>query len=288
MCRLSVTLVVCSLLAAPVARAQESPGSDAAQTNNPLANFRAFNLQNHYVPSLSELDGQNANTFWLRYAQPFGRVLFRASLPLNRVPTGPGTTTSGLGDFNANFFYLLDTGNPARSFGIGPQVSLDTATEDETGSGKYQVGLSGVYFDASSPRVQWGDTHLHTSNSLDARATGATLGPEEAFRFARGDEVTSAHGQRLRLSRPLHRADRLRVDLDGERQQPASHRALPGRRRSRAPGRVGYSQGVSMGGDLSAAPAGDALRFGVELPAEAPRSHQERAYTSPIWYTPSN
>ena len=51
--------------------------------------------------------------------------------------------------------------------------------------------------------VLWGDTHLHTSNSLDARATGAIFGPEEAFRFARGDEVTSSHGQRLKLSRPL-------------------------------------------------------------------------------------
>jgi hypothetical protein len=51
--------------------------------------------------------------------------------------------------------------------------------------------------------VLWGDTHLHTSNSLDARAMGATLGPEEAFRFARGDEVISSHGERVRLSRPL-------------------------------------------------------------------------------------
>ncbi len=51
--------------------------------------------------------------------------------------------------------------------------------------------------------VLWGDTHVHTSNSLDARATGTTLGPEEAFRFARGDEVISSHGERLKLSRPL-------------------------------------------------------------------------------------
>jgi len=30
----------------------------------------------------------------------------------------------------------------------------------------------------------------------------------------------------------------------------------------------------------------DALRFGIELPPEAETTHQERAYTSPIWYTP--
>ena len=52
-------------------------------------------------------------------------------------------------------------------------------------------------------RVYWGDTHLHTSNSLDARAFGVTLSPEEAYRFARGEEVTSTHGMRLKLSRPL-------------------------------------------------------------------------------------
>jgi hypothetical protein len=51
--------------------------------------------------------------------------------------------------------------------------------------------------------VLWGDTHLHTSLSLDARAFGTTLGPEEAFRFARGEEVISSHGERVKLSRPL-------------------------------------------------------------------------------------
>jgi hypothetical protein len=53
------------------------------------------------------------------------------------------------------------------------------------------------------PRVLWGDTHLHTSLSIDARAFGATLGPEEAYRFARGEEVVSSTGQRVKLSRPL-------------------------------------------------------------------------------------
>ena len=31
----------------------------------------------------------------------------------------------------------------------------------------------------------------------------------------------------------------------------------------------------------------DAFRFGVDLPEGAPTSTQERAYTSPIWYTPN-
>ena len=30
----------------------------------------------------------------------------------------------------------------------------------------------------------------------------------------------------------------------------------------------------------------DAVRFGVELPKDKPAAQQERAYTSPIWYTP--
>ena len=52
-------------------------------------------------------------------------------------------------------------------------------------------------------RVLWGDTHLHTNLSLDARAFGVTLGPAEAYQLARGDEITTSHGEPIRLSRPL-------------------------------------------------------------------------------------
>jgi uncharacterized protein DUF3604 len=52
-------------------------------------------------------------------------------------------------------------------------------------------------------RVYFGDTHVHTGASMDAGAFGARLGPEEAYRFARGEEMTAANGMRVRLARPL-------------------------------------------------------------------------------------
>jgi hypothetical protein len=52
-------------------------------------------------------------------------------------------------------------------------------------------------------RVFWGDQHVHTGWSADAGAFGATLGPEEALRFARGEQVTSSLGEPVKLSRPL-------------------------------------------------------------------------------------
>ncbi|PKB25266.1 uncharacterized protein DUF3604 [Novosphingobium kunmingense] len=52
-------------------------------------------------------------------------------------------------------------------------------------------------------RVLWGDLHLHTANSVDAFGFGNRLGPEEALRFARGEEVTSSTGIKARLARPL-------------------------------------------------------------------------------------
>jgi len=51
-------------------------------------------------------------------------------------------------------------------------------------------------------RVFWGDTHLHTAVSVDA-GTMCRIGQEDAYRFARGEEVTTTGGLRAKLSRPL-------------------------------------------------------------------------------------
>ena len=49
----------------------------------------------------------------------------------------------------------------------------------------------------------WGDVHLHSNLSLDARAGGVVLSPADTYRFARGDEVESSGGYKVKLGQPL-------------------------------------------------------------------------------------
>lgn len=61
------------------------------------------------------------------------------------------------------------------------------------------------YADETLPmELLWGDTHVHSSFSMDANTMGNTrLDPGDAYRFAKGETVTSNTGQRVRLDRPL-------------------------------------------------------------------------------------
>ena len=52
-------------------------------------------------------------------------------------------------------------------------------------------------------RVLWGDTHLHTTNSLDARIFGVMVDAEGSYRFARGERVKTSSGHEAQLTRPL-------------------------------------------------------------------------------------
>ena len=70
-------------------------------------------------------------------------------------------------------------------------AATDSAASAETASAAYPT------------RVFFGDTHLHTAMSMDAGAFGNRLGVEDAYRFARGEEVMASSGQKAKLSRPL-------------------------------------------------------------------------------------
>ena len=71
-------------------------------------------------------------------------------------------------------------------------------------SGLYPGKAYSPYAERSFPdRVFWGDTHLHTGLSVDAGLFGARLGLDDAYRFARGEQVTASSGQPAKLGRPL-------------------------------------------------------------------------------------
>jgi len=85
----------------------------------------------------------------------------------------------------------------------GDSVGLPAPHEGVAGAFRAQQHFS-PYAGRNFPtQVFWGDTHLHTGMSMDAGAFGARLTPGDAYRFARGEEVTSSTGLPAKLSRPL-------------------------------------------------------------------------------------
>jgi hypothetical protein len=151
----AICLVVVSSLPVqaeePAKAAKSGPSTEELkQANNPLANMSALNIQNYYVPKLSDLPDKTSNTTWARLVFPTWRILWRASLPLSTVP-GLDESVSGLGDLNAFAAFLV-----TNSFGVGPLIAAPTATDDALGTGKWQGGAAVVYFNANSPLLQFG------------------------------------------------------------------------------------------------------------------------------------
>ncbi|MXU66007.1 hypothetical protein [Oceanomicrobium pacificus] len=155
----SAALILSLLAPSGLAAQTAENAAAAANANNPIANTEAVNFQDQYFGNLTGVE-QELNQFFFRYAAPFsafgGDWLARYTFPVVTAPDGTGGLTTGFGDLNVLAAYLFDTGNPAISFGIGPQVTVPSASEDQTGSGKWSVGLANVLFNATNPRFQWG------------------------------------------------------------------------------------------------------------------------------------
>jgi hypothetical protein len=84
------------------------------------------------------------------------------------------------------------------------QVPTDVGTLDKGTAEKAVKKPYSPYAGRNFPtRPLFGDTHLHTSASMDAGAFGCRLGPKDAYRFAKGEEVVASMGERVKLSRPL-------------------------------------------------------------------------------------
>jgi hypothetical protein len=91
---------------------------------------------------------------------------------------------------------------PAAALAIAlPAIADQLPTKEGTaGAAKKQYS---PYVGRSFPTQPFfGDTHLHTAVSVDA-GTMCTVEQEDAFRFARGEEITTTQGLRAKLGRPL-------------------------------------------------------------------------------------
>ena len=86
---------------------------------------------------------------------------------------------------------------------IAAPVVAHATGVSESSTGTATARPYSPYADVDYPTdVFFGDTHVHTALSGDAGGAGTTLMPADAYRFARGEQVTSNTGLPVKLDRP--------------------------------------------------------------------------------------
>src|SRR4029453_1317453 len=108
------------------------------------------------------------------------------------------TLNSGKSTMNTTFRVLMIAGAS-----VAMLASVELRAQDTPGPTNEKIRYSSYPTKNFPNRVYFGDTHLHTSYSTDAGMIGDILGPEEAYRFARGEEVKSSTRLPAKLQRPL-------------------------------------------------------------------------------------
>ncbi|WP_420996885.1 hypothetical protein ACKI2N_028610 [Cupriavidus sp. 30B13] len=181
-----------ALGAAPALHAQ-SAAEDANKSNNPLNPAPSLNLQNYYSPRLYDSNA-HSNDFLLRGTLPVlpGELvgvpqILRATVPLSTRPQADGSYATGLGDVNIfDIFLLREHGT---QIGVGPLLTMPTATSRELGTGKWQAGLAAVVVDPTPARllgalVQW--QHSFAGQSDRPTVQSLTFQPFGIFNFPGG------------------------------------------------------------------------------------------------------
>jgi hypothetical protein len=143
-------------------------------------------------------------------------------------------------------------------FVLSPAIAQDAGTlTPDLLSDAYTGKAYSPYAERNYPeRPLWGDSHLHTSLSMDAGLFGNRLPPSDAYRFARGEQIISSSGQPVRLSRPLDwlvvadHSDGMGMIGDLAAGEPALMAFEQGRR---------WNKGISEGGDAAVAAALDLI-----------------------------
>jgi hypothetical protein len=145
---------------------EKSAGDLAAAAQNPIANMISVPLQNNTYFGVTE-DDKVANVLEIEPVFPISagdwNVITRTIVPIIHIPDPadgiehlpnserPGSAT-GLGDINLSAFF-----SPAASgkviWGVGPTLTVPSATDDEIGSEKWSAGPTAVALVTPKPWV---------------------------------------------------------------------------------------------------------------------------------------
>jgi hypothetical protein len=164
----------------------QSAVDEANKSNNPLNLAASLNIQKYYTPSVFGASA-HTNDFLIRPTVPVGPgslipvpQIFRATVPISTRPDPSGGYNTGLGDINLFDIFLLS--QDTVQIGVGPLVTMPTATDPSLGTGKWQGGLAAVAVSATQARllgalVQWqhsfaGQSDRPTVQSLTAQPFG--------------------------------------------------------------------------------------------------------------------
>jgi hypothetical protein len=160
--------VLVAILLAPCAVAQQSDADLAAAAQNPVAATYSLPFQNNVFGGAGPGHNAVGNVLNIQPVLPFTfgdwNVISRTIAPLIYVPglvpglpdnAGvPAGTNSvfGLGDINQTF-YISPAASRGLIWGIGPSITLPTATSSEIGSGKLSAGPGAVALVMPKPWV---------------------------------------------------------------------------------------------------------------------------------------
>ncbi len=141
----------------------------AAAATNPIGNLIQFQLQDQYNWSNYNSDGYS-NSAILQPVIPIKLnsesvplVVTRTTLPYVTTPDlgDPVGRQNAWGDLSIIAPFIPKLKAKGIMFGIGPALSIPTATNDFTGSGKWSAGPTLVYFNGRTKGWQWGALGWH-------------------------------------------------------------------------------------------------------------------------------
>ncbi len=141
----------------------------AEAATNPIGNLIQVQIQDQYNWSNHNSDGYSTSAILqpvIPVKLPWASVptmITRTTLPYVSTPDlgDPVGRNNGLGDLTIIAPLLPKLKAKGIMIGIGPALSIPTATDDFTGSGKWSAGPTVVYFNGRTKGLQWGVLGWH-------------------------------------------------------------------------------------------------------------------------------